>query len=248
MKLLAVLGSDDGWDQITYALKSLGFDIIRYHHVLKAMDNIDEIDPAAVIISAQDFPRHWKTLIQFIRNERPKATCPVIILSGPLFSDAEVSRALYLGANGVLKKGAVEEKQLRGILSRCFPAREKRKNRRYSPDREKRVNFIFAHPRDGVIITGEVKNISRGGISFCPDHFALVGDIPFDKKLSACSLRVGKAILSPVCKLSRIGPTITLEFISFPKQEQALFEASLEGLPPMALKNQNRPLKTTQAV
>ncbi|MDR3167550.1 MAG: PilZ domain-containing protein [Treponema sp.] len=251
MKLLVVLGSDDGWDQITRALKPFGCEIIRYHHVLKAMDNIDELDPSAVIISAQDFPRHWKTLVQFIRNERPKESCPIIIMRGPLFSDAEASHALYLGANGVVKisaPGAAEEKQLRGLLNRYIPLREKRQNRRYAGDREKGVNFLIAHPRDGLIITGRVKNISRGGLFFCPDHLALVGDIPLNTKLSACSLRVGRAIFSPVCKLSRVGTTIALEFLSFPEKERAFFEASLEGLPPAVTKNQRRPLKTTQAV
>ncbi|MDR2100962.1 MAG: PilZ domain-containing protein [Treponema sp.] len=251
MKLLTVLGSDDGWDQIIHALKPMGFEIIRYRHVLKAMDNLDEVDPSAVIISAQDFPRHWKPLIQFIRNERPRETCPIIILRGPLFSDAEASHALYLGANGVVKTaapGAAEEKQLRGLLNRYLPAREKRKNLRYSADREQGVNFLIAHPRDGVILTGRVKNISRGGLFFSPDHLALVGDIPLNATLSACSLRVGRAIFSPVCKLSRAGTTLALEFLSFPEKEQARFEASLEGLPPAAPKSRNRPLKTSQAV
>jgi hypothetical protein len=233
MKLLAVLGSDDGWDQITHSLKPLGFELIRYRHVLKAMDNIDEVDPAAVIISAQDFPRHWKALVQFVRNERSREICPIIVLAGPLFSDTEASHALYLGANGVVKNdfpGALEEEQLQSILSRYVPVREKRRNRRYYAGGARRVNFLIAHPRDELIITGKVKNISRGGLSFSPDHLSLVGDIPLKSEIPACSLRVGNAILSPVCRLSRIGPSLALEFLSFPKNEAAVFEANLEKL------------------
>jgi hypothetical protein len=249
MKLLAVLGSDDGWAQITHSLKPLGFDLIRYHHVLKAMDNIDETDPSAVIVNAQDFPRHWKTLIQYIRNDRSKENCPIILLTGPLFSEADASQALYLGANGVIKNeiSAMAEEQLQGILSRYVPVQEKRKNHRYRVDGKRRVNFLIAHPGDGLIITGKVRDISLTGISFCPDHIALAVDIPLEGDLSACSLRVGDAILSPVCAVTRIDTALGLKFLSFPENERALFETNLEKLSLPAFKKRSRPLKTPQA-
>jgi hypothetical protein len=74
-------------------VKPLGFELIRYHHVLKAMDNIDETDPSGIIISARDFPRHWKTMVQFVRSERPKDACPIIILKGENFPLEETSKA-----------------------------------------------------------------------------------------------------------------------------------------------------------
>jgi hypothetical protein len=68
MKLLLVLGSSDIYGQIADYVKDLGAEIIHYQHILKAMDNIDEIAPDGIIVSATDFPRHWKTLISFIRS------------------------------------------------------------------------------------------------------------------------------------------------------------------------------------
>ena len=68
MKLLLVLSSDETYNHISHFVKPLGFELIRYNHILKAMDNIDEIEPAAIIISARDFPRHWKIMVQFVRN------------------------------------------------------------------------------------------------------------------------------------------------------------------------------------
>ncbi|MDR1588437.1 MAG: hypothetical protein LBS57_13370, partial [Treponema sp.] len=38
---------------------SIPIEIIHYSQALKAMDNIEEINPDAIIISACDFPRHW---------------------------------------------------------------------------------------------------------------------------------------------------------------------------------------------
>ena len=41
MKLLLVLGSNDNYEMITKSLQPLGFELIRYRQVQKAMDNID---------------------------------------------------------------------------------------------------------------------------------------------------------------------------------------------------------------
>ncbi|MDR2103843.1 MAG: PilZ domain-containing protein, partial [Treponema sp.] len=155
-------------------------------------------------------------------------------LRGPRFSETDASQALYLGANGVVENGIpneMEEGQLQGILSRYIPIREKRKNRRYYLNEENEVAFLIAHPKDRLIITGKVQNISRGGISFCPDHIAFAGDISLHQELAECSLRVGKAIFSPVCRLTRIGTTLSLKFLSFPAKERAAFESSMEKLP-----------------
>jgi hypothetical protein len=67
MKLLLVLGSDETGNLISSYVEPLGFNLIRYRHVIKAMDNVDEIDPTGIIISARDFPRHWKVLVQIGR-------------------------------------------------------------------------------------------------------------------------------------------------------------------------------------
>src|SRR5215510_14896558 len=100
MKLLLVLGSDSTYNHISLCVRPLGFELIRYYHVLKPMDNIDEIDPHGFIISAVDFPRHWKSMVQFIRNERPKETCPIIILKGNNFPVDDISKASFLGVSG----------------------------------------------------------------------------------------------------------------------------------------------------
>jgi len=134
MKLLLVLGSDDTHNLISLYVKPLGFELIRYGHVLKAMDNIDEIDPSAVIISARDFPRHWKIMVQFIRSERSKDVCPIILLKGENFSLEEASKASFLGVSGLVTEALEnpsEVSRLQGILGRYMPVDEKRQNHRF---------------------------------------------------------------------------------------------------------------------
>ncbi|MDR1862557.1 MAG: PilZ domain-containing protein [Treponema sp.] len=239
MKLLLALDSDDTRNLISLCIRPLGFDIIRYHNVLKAMDNIEETDPSAIIISARDFPRHWKIMVQFVRSERPKDLCPIILLKGDNFPLEETSKAFYLGVSGIVDEtldSSVEIDRLQSILSRYIPVDEKRKAQRYQARKWQRLNFIFASPRDKTIVTGEVKTISSGGVSFHPDHAALTKDMRPNMELAECSLRAGGAILSPLCRVIRTGRIVSLEFLSFPKGEQEILDEYLENLPLRDLK------------
>jgi hypothetical protein len=241
MKLLLVLGSDESHDLISLYVKPLGFDLVRYRHVLKAMDNIDEVDPTAIIISARDFPRHWKILVQFVRYERSKETCPIIILKGDNFPLEETSKAFFLGVSGIVSESMEdpnEIERLKSILSRYIPVDEKRKSHRYYAEEWNRFGLLISNPGDKAIIWGEVKTISNTGLSFSPARSVMMKDITLDMELEECSLRVGDAILSPVCRLVRTGRIVSLEFVSFPGNEKETFDSYLENLPMLELKHQ----------
>jgi len=238
MKLLLVLGSDDTYDHISLNVKPLGFESIRYKHVLKAMDNIDEIDPQAIVISARDFPRHWKTMVQFVRSERSKEDCPIIILKGENFPVEEASKAYYLGVSGIVFESLdnpSELSRLQGILSRYMPVDERRRTRRLYTEASEYFGFVFNRPTDHVLVTGKVNNFSPGGLSFLPDNPSLMQDIRLHMKLDECSLRAGDAILSPICRLARTGRIVSLEFISFPAKEEKVLMKYLENLPLLEL-------------
>ena len=234
MKLLLVLASDETNDLISLYVKPLGFELIRYSHILKAMDNIDEIDPSAIVISARDFPRHWKTMVQFVRCERSKDSCPIIILKGENFTVEEASKAFYLGVSGIVTEvleNPAEVDRLQGILSRYMPVDEKRRTHRIYVEPRHRIGFVFARPMDHILVTGEVKNISSGGISFLPDDLLLMKDMILDMDVGECSLRAGDTILSPTCRLTRIGRIISMEFFYFPDGEEEILSEYIEGLP-----------------
>jgi hypothetical protein len=241
MKLLLVLGSDESYDLISRYVKPLGFDLIRYRHVLKAMDNIDETDPASIIVSARDFPRHWKILVQFVRYEKPKETCPIIILKGDNFPLEETSRAFFLGVSGIVAESMEdpnEIERLKSILSRYIPVDEKRKSHRYYVEEWNRFGLMISNPSDKTIIWGDVKTVSNTGLSFSPARPTMMKDIILNMELEGCSLRAGDAILSPVCRLVRTGRIVSLEFVSFPGNEKEIFDRYLESLPMLELKYQ----------
>ncbi|GHV96013.1 hypothetical protein AGMMS50293_23330 [Spirochaetia bacterium] len=241
MKLLLILGSDDSYNVISQYIKPLGFELIRYRHVLKAMDNVDEVNPTAIIISARDFPRHWKALIQFVRSERSKEKCPIIILKGDNFPSDEISKAFFLGASGIvdeLQDNPSELSRLQNILGRYVPVNEKRRSQRFFVEAWHRLGFLLANPGDKIIITGDLKTVSTGGISFSPTSSSLMKDITLGMELNECSLRAGDDILSPVCRLVRTGRIVSIEFASFPGNEKAILDQYIEDLPLRELKMQ----------
>jgi hypothetical protein len=239
MKLLLAVGSDDTYDLISLYIRPLGFELIRYRHVIKAMDNVDEVDPAGVIISANDFPRHWKAMVQFIRAERPKEICPVIILTGKNFPLESTTQAFYIGVSGIVDEtlSTSDLDRLQTIISRYIPVDERRRSRRFYTAEWNRFGFLISNPLDKTIIPGEVKNISSSGLSFSPAYAALIKDIGLHTVLPQCSLRAGDMILSPVCRLVRTGRIVSLEFVSFPGDEQNTLEKFLEELPIIELRN-----------
>lgn len=228
MKLLLVLGSDDHYEAVSRAVAAPGFEMIRYRHVLKAMDNIDEIDPSAIVISARDFPRHWKILVQFVRHERPKEACPIVILKGGGFSTEETSKAFFLGVSGVLNCALEHQEDincLRNILGRTAAADEQ--EHRFFVEPWHRTGLLIAGIAQSFIM-GDVKSISANGLSFVPAHPIPARTVKLNQELSECSLRIGEAIISPRCRVIETGKTISLEFISFPYGEQGILDRYLE--------------------
>jgi hypothetical protein len=250
MKLMLILGSDEIPGLIEANTKPLGLDLIRYRYVLKAMDNIDEIDPACIIISAGDFPRHWKALIQFIRYERSKEQCPVILLTGDGFSLEEASGAFFAGISGIVsgdlnRSGTME--QLQSLLKRCLEIPDKRKSRRYRAEPWTRLGFCMVHPAGKAIITAAIKTLSSSGISLEPDNPGMTADLAEGTEIAECSLRVGDGIISPVCRLVRNtgiasyaaiagNASVALEFVSLDKVERLILDSYLESIPLQEIK------------
>jgi hypothetical protein len=239
MKLLLTLGSDDTYDLISLYIRPLGFELIRYRHIIKAMDNVDEVDPAGVIISANDFPRHWKAMVQFIRAERSKEICPVILLTGKKFPLESTTQAFYIGVSGIVDEtlSTTDLDRLQTIISRYIPVDDRRRSRRFYAAEWARFGLMISNPVDKTIIPGEVKNISASGLSFLPARSTLMKDINLHTVLPQCSLRAGHLILSPCCGVARTGRIISLDFVSFPGDEQAMLEKYLEELPILELRN-----------
>ena len=68
MKALVISERSEIIDFVTPLLKEKGFDLIHYKWIIKALDNIEEIQPDVIVLSAREYPRHWKTLAGFVQS------------------------------------------------------------------------------------------------------------------------------------------------------------------------------------
>lgn len=68
MKALVISDRQEIIDFVTPLLKEEGFDLIHYRWIIKALDNIEEIQPDVIVLSAGEYPRHWKTLAGFVQS------------------------------------------------------------------------------------------------------------------------------------------------------------------------------------
>ena len=68
MKALVISDRKEIIDFVSPLLKNSGFDLIHYRWIIKALDNIEEIQPDVIVLSAKEYPRHWKTLAGFVQS------------------------------------------------------------------------------------------------------------------------------------------------------------------------------------
>ena len=103
MKALLISDQNEIIDFATPLLKEKGFDIIHYRWIIKALDNIEEIQPDIVVLSANEFPRHWKTLAGFVQSGIGGNNVKVYLYDKDPLSEEENQKAKNLGIFEFLK-------------------------------------------------------------------------------------------------------------------------------------------------
>lgn len=101
MKVVLIAESEDTINEYSAFLEEAGADVITYRWFLKALDNLTEIQPHIIIVSALDFPRHWKTIFTHIEAGAFKNQPLVYLITDPSFTASEKKKAMYLGAQDI---------------------------------------------------------------------------------------------------------------------------------------------------
>jgi hypothetical protein len=214
MKALLLIDSDRISEIVRFYLKPLGFEVVRYRNPVKAIDNLAEISPDALVISACDFPRHWKIVTQMVRAEKAKDECVIVLLKGEVFPLEEAAKAIYLGVNGVVKDDLDdkrEQSRFQQLLKRYIVVDEDRVADRIQPSAWDKLDFIFAHPQSLAPISGKLEAISSVGLSFVPDSPAMASDLVAGDLLADCSMRIGADIIDLSCSVAHAGRVLGLE-------------------------------------
>lgn len=234
MKALLIIDDETTSQLVAFYLKPLGMDIIRYRDPLKALDNLEEIQPDAVIMSARDFPRHWKSIVVNIRGQTSKSSCVVVLMKGEFFPFEEAAKAAHLGVNGVIREDLGDEEErtrFQQLFKRYVQVDEARNTDRRPVAKWDRLDFVFSHPESLKPITGRVETISSSGLSLRPDHPALCNDLEPDTIIEGAGLRVDKAVISCDCRLVRRGAILAFAFSSMDEADRENLRRYLASTP-----------------
>lgn len=119
MKALLIADNPQAIDNISQILETAGYDVITYKWLLKALDNIEEISPHLIIVSAKDYPRHWKTLAQYAQTVFASYKPQIILYAEGGLDDEEKNKAQALKVRGIFESVDVcGLEKLREILTK----------------------------------------------------------------------------------------------------------------------------------
>lgn len=221
MKILLVAEKESTRNALMGHLKPRGFDFIHYWNPIKAMDNLDEIEPDVVLFSAEDFPRHWKPFIKLLRQDRGREETAFVLLTGAEFPFEEAAKANHLLVNGMVSENPQDREEIRkleDIVTRYSALREERSDLRYTPSETDNIEFLFTHPRNYRLVTGALFDLSPRGAAFIPDDPRSTIDIPAGTTIERCSLRIGAWSGQISCRVVRNSERIAMKFVN-PSEE-----------------------------
>ena len=104
MKALVISGSSEIFDFVSPLLKERGFDLIHYRWIVKALDNIEEIQPDVIVLSAIEYPRHWKTLAGFLQSGICENEVKVYLCETSNLNIEDAAKADQLGVKSFQKE------------------------------------------------------------------------------------------------------------------------------------------------
>lgn len=219
MKIMLISELADSKEKLNKFLGENNFELIHYRSPVKALDNIEEVTPDAVIINALDFPRHWKVITQYIRWDTTKGKIIIILLSDKKFVENDADKAVTAGVQGIIQMEHANfadiVPELKNIFSRYGYGNKGNSEKDFS----KQVTFLFTNPLNEVIITGTVKNITPHEILFLPDMPANTAELNENTILEQCSLKIKNKIIVPTCKIKSNKSLLNLEFVDLNKQD-----------------------------
>lgn len=191
--MIALIISNDEYsiNQISSSLKKNKYDVIVYHDFIKAMDNLFEIRPAFIIVSCQEYPRHWKVMGTFLNAfynlkidySRSSTFKPSLVLLNEDIYNREISEDA--GKIGV-----------KGIFNSCSDEGLAALNQIITQNQQSSIEvqnseFVFANPFTDVLVTGNVDKMHDKILTFVPDILTHTLQIATGTILKNCTLNTG---------------------------------------------------------
>ena len=180
MKVLLIADDENSIEKINSKLNENGFDTITYRWLLKSLDNVEEISPDVIIVSASSYPRHWKTLVQFVQTGFSGKVPKVILYLEKPLDDDDVKKSEALNIAGIIQNS--DENCLDELIKII------------SDKQSKTYSLIFTNPKSGAFITGTILNYENDIISFEPDCPSQISVINEDQEITQATLKSNNSI------------------------------------------------------
>lgn len=220
MKALIISDANDIINEFTEYYKSQNYDVIVYRWLMKALDNIEEIDPDLIFVNATEYPRHWKILSQYVKgiDKNPKI---VLFSSLPLSNeDREKAECLQIDSivnstedleevctitdicqdseeNSPETENIIEQEQTDSKINQEDEQIEKVLEQPTLPEIKTEIKvckFLFSNPENFVLITGKVESYNDSKLIFLPDNPEDTENLLVDTIIKKCTLKVENQI------------------------------------------------------
>lgn len=143
MKALIISDKQEIIDSLSEYLSAQNYDIIVYRWLLKALDNIEEIHPDLIFLSANEYPRHWKTLASFVQSGIGGDEVKLYLYDPEPLDEEDIKKAKQLGISAFIDSLSIEE------LRKILPNEEKTVKQI-----QKKYELILTHPETGRFVFG----------------------------------------------------------------------------------------------
>ena len=247
MKMILVAADDAHAAELGFHLKPLGFALQYIADPVRVLEELEDLNPDAILFHAGDFPRHWKPLLKVAREERGRKELIFLLITPPEFEMEEAAKAVHLGVNGMLKPAFTEKEELyrlEEIIRRYQTVPDKRTFTRLVPSAPGELGFAFTHPRRMAFVSGSVKEISIQGSSFLPSRPSVVEDISAGTEIRDCTLKVGDRLFAVSCRVTRNREEMGFQFLSFEEGGHHALLSYIESRGERALKSAAAPVAT----
>lgn len=210
-------------------LEPLGVGVVHYRIPLKAMDNLSEIQPQAILYAQHDFPRHWKVMLNLVRQEFSKERCVFVLLHpGPSLPIEEAEKAAVLEVNAMisLQKGPLEVvRQFQDVYLRygSFPVLPTSVTRSGAG-----WPMVIFHPVRNQIVNGLLVQLDLLGGLFRADRRKAIADIPDGTLIARCTVHLDSGILESPIKVLRNRGQLLFAWSYPPATARELIQKTLE--------------------
>ncbi|MGL4986391.1 MAG: hypothetical protein ACRC5H_04540 [Treponemataceae bacterium] len=176
MKILTLTTDETVCTIFKRACLAIEGSLINYTSPIKLLDNFDEIQPEVIIINAQEFPRHWKVIVQFLFNN-PLFSPQIILYSTNLLAKDDFEKTITLKLFTF-----TDESKLTFYLQSLYMYDQIEKQ-------ESPVKCCFINPHNGKLVTGKIIEDKNNMFLFKVDFLDMLEQLLSNMKIENASLQ-----------------------------------------------------------